>query len=254
MTNEVINVMIVEDMEDARHSLEHLLSSFPFINIVASVANIRDAEIAFLQHKPTLIFLDVELPDKTGFEFLEDIGPIANDLTIIFATSFDYYAIQAIKHSAFDYLLKPIDPLELSLTLEKLRKNIEQDNFQANLTKLVSSLQPARPLKLNSKNGFVLVNPENIMYCEADWNYTHIFLADGRKILITQNLGTLAERLEGDCFIRINRSNLINTNYLQHVDKKKLICLLKSDVVEYPLIISSSKAKLLDKTLISNEL
>lgn len=253
MTDKAINAMIVEDMDDARHSLEHLLSSFLFINIVASVANIRDAEIAFLQHKPTLIFLDVELPDKTGFEFLEDIGPIANDLTIIFTTAFDHYAIQAIKHSAFDYLLKPIDPLELSLTLEKFRKNIEKDNFQANLNKLVLSLQPPKPLKLNSKNGFVLVNPEDIMYCEADWNYTHIFLADSRKLLITQNLGTLADRLEWDYFIRINRSNLINTHYLQHVDKKKLICLLKNNVVEYPLTISGAKAKLLDKILSSIE-
>jgi two-component system, LytTR family, response regulator len=243
MSSETIKAMIVEDQDAARLALEQLLSRETDVTLVDSATTVREAVESFLLHKPDLVFLDVELPDGTGFDFLERIKPVSNHLSIIITTAFDHYAIKAIKHAAFDYLLKPIDPLDLKLSLEKIRQSRSNLKFQENITQMVSSIQPSKPLKFNSKNGFVMVNPADIMYCEADWNYTNLVLSNSTKILVSLNLASIDRLLDKKNFIRISRSILINSDYVLSGDKKRKLIILKKDNSEHIVKIAASKLK-----------
>jgi len=241
--------MIVEDLDDARLVLERLLANHPDVHLVATAATVDEATMAWLKHKPELVFLDVELGDRTGFEFLESIREVASDLTVIFTTAFGHYALKAIKNSAFDYLLKPVDPAELAMALEKFRVKKTGSKLTHDLGSLSAYLNEGKYLKLNSKQGFVVVNPAEILYCQADWNYTEIYLAGKSKYLITQNIGNLEEQLSQEDFVRANRSLLLNLSYLKQVDKSKGICILKNGPEEIKITLSASKIRILEKAL-----
>jgi two-component system, LytTR family, response regulator len=245
-----INTMIIEDNHDARCLLEGFLKEHTDINLVATASTVDEATLAWLKFKPELVFLDVELDDHSGFEFLEKIQEFASGLTVIFTTAYEHYSLQAIKHAAFDYLLKPIDPAELLLALEKYRAKESHHRFTQNLESLTTHLHENKHLKLPSKHGFVVVHPADILYCKADWNYTEIFLVGNTRHLVTQNIGSLTERLPQKDFIRANRSLLLNINYLKSVDKHKGTCTLKNGPEEIVLPLSATKIRILEKMLI----
>jgi two-component system, LytTR family, response regulator len=249
MNKDKINTIIVEDNFDACCLLEGYLKNHEDINVTAVASTVDEATLAWLKFKPTLVFLDVELDDHSGFEFLEKIREFASGLTVIFTTAYEHYSLQAIKHAAFDYLLKPIDPAELSLALEKFRAKESHQRFTQNLESLTAHLQENKHLKLPSKHGFVVVHPTDILYCKADWNYTEIFMVGNTRHMITQNIGGLAERLPTKDFIRANRSLLLNINYLKNVDKHKGTCTLRNGSEEITLPLSASKIRMLEMML-----
>jgi two-component system, LytTR family, response regulator len=248
MKNDAISAMVVEDNHEARLLLEKHLAVYPDIHLVASAGTVDEATLAFIKHRPGMVFLDVELEDRTGFEFLDNIREIAGDLIVIFTTAFDHYAVEAIKHSAFDYLLKPIDPEELDSSVQKFRSRETSHPFDKHLDMLHSGLKH-KQLKLNKKHGFVVVDPLEIIYCKADWNYTEIFLIDGISHTITENIGSFMERLPPEDFIRANRSLILNLNFLKQVDKVKRICILKSGNEEISLTLSTAKIRKLERLL-----
>jgi two-component system, LytTR family, response regulator len=248
MKAEPTKAMIVEDLYEGRLLLENLLKEYSNIALVASVRTVDEATLAYLKHRPGLVFLDVELDGRTGFEFLENIRGIDNRLKVIFTTAFDHYAVEAIRHAAFDYLLKPLDPYELKLTIQRYFESETPSAFDRNLATLKSSLQN-KPLKLNKKHGFVLVNPFDILCCQADWNYTEITLADGVRHLVTINIGKMEKQLPPSDFIRANRSLILNLNHLQQVDKAQKICLLKSGNQEIAIPLTVAKIRKLERLL-----
>ena len=249
MKNESISVLIVEDNRGARLLLEKYLAGFEDIHLVASAKSVDEATLAFLKFRPELVFLDVELDDRTGFEFLENIRGLASNLTVIFTTAFGHYAVEAIKHSAFDYLLKPVDPEELAHSVQKYRNKVSSGQFDMNMKSLQSHLNEPKQLKLNKKHGFVMVNPDEILYCQAEWNYTEIFMADAAHHMVALNIGHLEEKLPAAGFIRANRSLILNLKYLQQVDKAKGVCILKYGQKETPIPLSVSKIRKLERLL-----
>jgi two-component system, LytTR family, response regulator len=249
MKSESIPAMIVEDNREARLLLEKYLAGFPDIHLIASLQSVDEATLAFLKHRPELVFLDVELGDRTGFEFLENIRGIASHLSIIFTTAFDHYAVEAIKHSAFDFLLKPVNLEELSIAILRYRDKLTSVLFETKLNSLQSKLNDHKPLKLNKNHGFVMVNPDEILYCQADWNYTEIIMADTTHHMVALNIGHLEKQLPAAGFIRANRSLILNLKYLQQVDKAKGICILKNGEKETTIPLSVSKIRKLERML-----
>jgi two-component system, LytTR family, response regulator len=249
MKNESISAMIVEDNREARLLMEKYLAGYPDIRLVASAISVDEATLAFLKHRPELVFLDVELDDRTGFEFLENIRGITSELTVIFTTAFDHYAVEAIKHSAFDYLLKPVDPEELTNSVQKYLNKVSSGQFDTSLKSLQSHLNERKQLKLNKKHGFVMVNPDEILYCQAEWNYTEIFMADTTHHMVAFNIGHLEGQLLAAGFIRANRSLILNLKYLQQVDKAKGVCILKNGQKETSIPLSISKIRKLERLL-----
>tara|TARA_B100000809_G_scaffold266929_1_gene333163 strand:+ start:6695 stop:7444 length:750 start_codon:yes stop_codon:yes gene_type:complete len=211
--------IIVDDEKGCRDSLEVLLKDFANINIVAVVNSIAQAQEAIINLKPQLVFLDIEMPGGTGFDLLEKITPI--DFDIIFTTAYDQYAVKAIKYSALDYLLKPVDPAELKeavirFSSKKHDQNLINDKFKTLLSNIGTETSHQK-VAIPYGEGISFVKISDIIHFQSDGSYTNMYTINNEKpTLISKPIGDYQEMLEGESFIRIHRSHLIN---IQHVEK-----------------------------------
>ena len=211
--------IIVDDEKGCRDSLESLLKDSPEINIVAVLDSIELAEEAIKNLQPQLVFLDIEMPSGTGFELLERISPINFD--IIFTTAYNQYAIKAIKYSALDYLLKPIDPIELleaiaRFTSKKHDQNLINDKFKTLLNN-ISSEGNHQKIAIPDGEGLNFIKMSDIIRFQSDGSYTYMHTINNPKpTLISKPIGDYQEMLVNEPFARIHRSHLIN---LEHVSK-----------------------------------
>ena len=225
---EKVRCIIVEDLEAPRAFLEKELQRFEALQLIGAYGSAEAALENIIPDKPQLIFLDVELPQKSGFDFLTDLKRINLHPCIIFTTAYDQYAIQAIKHAAFDYLLKPIDPEELTITINRYLNQASSCSMEEKIDKLLEHVNPNHKIRFNTRQGFILVSPAEIIYGEADWNYTRIFLTGDRQETISINIGKVLEKLPSGQFVRISRSHAINPKFLVKVNRKTKIITLKS--------------------------
>lgn len=246
MNAEVYTTLIVEDDPAALEALKVMLGQFKEIKVACCARNATEAYSLTIKEIPELIFLDVEMPGKSGIEFLDIILREGLHPTVIFTTAYQDYAIEALRRSAFDYLLKPIDPEELAMVINRFRNKISRQQFVEDLQRLVARLKHPQALKFNSKRGFVMIDPEDIIYCEADWNYTDIYYGDDNRELVAMNLGKVSEMLPADYFVRVSRSILININYLSRVDKKQHLIFLKKNSKEYSIKASTMNLRKLE--------
>lgn len=224
-------VIIVDDEEGARESLSNLLDKYvENVNVVAKAENIASAMEKINKYNPSLVFLDIEMPFGSGFDLLERMKPIHFD--IIFVTAYDHYALKAIKFSALDYLLKPVDIDELRAAVEKHRKNNTQKT-EANYENLLENLKTEdddKKLAIPDTHGVTFLKLKDIIRCESDGNYTRIYLTSGKKILASKTLGEYEHLLEGDNFYRIHRSNLVNLSHIKkYVKGDASYCLLSDE-------------------------
>jgi len=218
----MIKALLVEDEEQSRQLLKTLLSkNCPNIEVVATAANVKEASEAVQKYQPDLVFLDITMPDGTGFDLLEKISPIKFD--IIFTTATDKYAIKAIKYSALDYLLKPIDVEELKHSVDKLIQKKQQLNTVENLSHLLQNLKQNtdnyQKITLPTGSAYEIVYIKDIIRCEAEGSYTMFFLTNGKKLLVTAGLKHYEDLLPQKEFMRIHHHHLININHVSRVLK-----------------------------------
>ncbi len=211
--------IIVDDEKGCRDSLENLLNDIPQISIVAKVDTIVLAQEAINNLHPQLVFLDIEMPGGTGFELLEKISPFNFD--VIFTTAFDQYAIKAIKYSALDYLLKPVDPTELEEAVNRFTsKKHDQDlinNKFKTLLNNISSETTHQKIAIPDGEGLNFIKITDIIRFQSDGSYTYMYKVGNQKpTLISKPIGDYQEMLTNEPFVRVHRSHLIN---LQHVAK-----------------------------------
>ena len=211
--------IIVDDEKGCRDTLESLLQDFPEINIVATVNSIELAQEAITNLQPHLVFLDIEMPGGTGFEMLEKLNTINFD--IIFTTAYDQYAIKAIKYSALDYLLKPIDPSELEGAIQRFSsKKHDQDLINNKFKTLLNNLggeTSHQKIAIPDGEGLSFVKIKEIVRFQSEGSYTYLHtLGNPKPLLISKPIGDYQEMLTNEPFVRVHRSHLIN---LQHVDK-----------------------------------
>ena len=195
------------------------------------------------------IFSGFSNNEKDGFNFIEQVHHSGKDPGIIFVTAFEHYAIQAIRNSVFDYILKPVHQEELDSAIERFRLRGRRVQEQ-DLNLLAAALRGNGPskIKLNTRSGYVLIDPSEVVYCQADGNYTHIQLTRGSSEIITQNLGAIEEILEGRSFFRASRSYLLNLRYLSRVDRKSCSCTLEYAGESCSIKIPAQKVKMLETT------
>ena len=215
--------LIVDDETEAREVLSLLLSDFDEIKIVGEAKNGEEALEKTLLLKPDIIFLDIEMPVKSGFDFIQEVNKYELDFSIIFVTAFNKYAIEAFKYAAFDYLLKPVERIELAKTIQRYKSN-RKDQILSEKTKLLFEKINYKQIKLKTINGFVLINPDDIAYCIADGNYANVFTKNGDKVFVSCYLGDVLNKLNKDNFFRISRSVFINLSLLHRVNKKNRKC------------------------------
>lgn len=218
----MIKALIVDDSADNRSYLRTLLSSsHPQVQVLGEAANVQEALLAIARHSPDLVFLDVEMPGGTGFDLLRKLETWPFD--VVFCTAYERYAVQAIRFSALDYLLKPVQPDELAEALERFvaarssgsSRRMVQEQFLSNLA------QPdVQAMKLTLTNGdrTYFVSPAEVTHCTADDNYTELHTADGRRFVSARTLKDYEEMLTPLGFLRVHRSSLVNRSAITHLD------------------------------------
>jgi DNA-binding LytR/AlgR family response regulator len=244
---DTLRSLIVDDEPEARELLNFILQEKEGLEVVGMAANVDEALKLYREQRPDLVFLDIQMPEKDGFQFISALENDSHVPGIIFVTAFDNYAIQAIRNSVFDYIMKPVRQEELLFSVERFRAMNHRVRGQ-DLGRLIEILKQREPgkIKLNTRSGYILIQPSEVVYCKADGNYTHIQLSRGNFELTTQNLGTIEELLRTGTFFRVSRSYLVNLKYLSRVDRKSNHCILEYQGESISIKIPSQKIKLLE--------
>ncbi len=214
MDTRKITTLIVDDEENSRFTLSEMLRMFcPEVEVVGEADGVESAIAQTKKLNFDVVFLDIQMMDGTGFDFLKQISPVEFD--VIFITAYDQFAIQAIKYSALDYLLKPVDADELIEAVNKVKKRDPKDRNQYDV--LLENIQNKEKQKivLSTTEGIHIIQVDNIIRCEADDYYTRIFLNDKRMIMISKTLKNTEELLSGKSFVRSHKSHLVNLQFVK---------------------------------------
>jgi two-component system LytT family response regulator len=207
-----MKALIVDDERLARVELRRLLTPFKEINIVGEAVNTEDALEKISKLNPELIFLDIQMPGKNGFELLEELDSVP---TVVFTTAYDEYALKAFEYNAMDYLLKPIEPKRLEETIKKLvEKNRKDHVFKSEKQALTENDQIF--VKDGERCWFVKLS--SIRLFESEGNYVRLYFEDV-KPLILRTLNYLDERLDNKTFFRANRKHIVNLKYIDKVEQ-----------------------------------
>ena len=241
----MIRAIIVDDEPYCCDTLETMLEKYcPEVQLVAICHSGEDAIAAIGQQKPDLVFLDIEMPRMNGFDMLQKIGTI--NFEIIFTTSFDQYALRAIRFSALDYLLKPIDKEDLVNSVQKVIQRTQKpiaQQLQLLMQKLQQPVNPLNKIALPTMEGLQMVPVESILYCESDSNYTIFYLKDKQKIIVSRTLKEIEELLEEFSFTRVHSSYLVNLHEVNKYVKGEGGYLVLND--GSTVNVSASRKKLL---------
>lgn len=212
-----MKAIIVDDERLARKELSSLLADYPEIDIVAESHNADHAISKIESLQPDLIFLDIQMPVKTGFELLEELSFVPY---VIFTTAYDEYALKAFEVNAFDYLLKPIERIRLKESLQKLKERIKEekeDEVVEMLSEQNSSLGLDDQIFVKDGERCWFVKLTKISAFESEGNYVRIHF-DGNKPLILKSLNNLEQRLNEKSFFRANRKFIINLSWIQNME------------------------------------
>jgi len=206
-----LKAVIVEDSRLARNELKELIKAHTEIEVLGEAENVDEGFKLINETKPDLLFLDINMPEKDGFELLEMLDEVP---TTIFTTAFDEYAIKSFEYNAFDYLLKPISQKRFSKSIEKVIENV--DNKARDETKIESALSLDKQIFIKDGEKCWLVKIQDISLFEIVGNYTRVFF-DNNKPLIYKSLAQVEEKLPTEVFFRANRQQIININHVKKV-------------------------------------
>ena len=214
----MIRTIIIEDEPMSRDMLTLMLQRYKNdIEIIDTCSNPTDGIESISKHKPDLIFLDIQMPKMNGFDMLKRVGVI--DFEVIFTTAFDQYAINAIKVSALDYLLKPVDDDELLTAIDKCKLRMKEKKpglqFQ-NLFDILANKNPLdKTIALGASDGISFIKMSDILRVEAQGRYAKFYLLNKETILVSKTLGDFEEILSANQFFRIHDSAIINLNHVK---------------------------------------
>lgn len=221
-----MKAIIIDDELSGREVLKKLLEkNCPDVDIRKMSNSIETGLLAIKEVKPHLVFLDIQMPNGSGFDLLNKLDKI--DFEIIFVTAHDDYAIRAFKYSAVDYLLKPLKVTELVDAVKKAKGRIDSNHKKDNLVFLTEKMNQGKKNILNNKlllptlGGYHITDVAEIAYCKSDSNYTHFHFIDGKSILVSKTLKEFETILLEHNFFRIHRSFIINLNYIAKYHKGK---------------------------------
>lgn len=227
--------VIIDDEEKSVQTLRQMLNLFcSDVQIIGEANGVKEGLELLSEVKPDVLFLDIQMPDGSGFDLLKQLDERAFNL--IFTTAFDQYALKAIKFSALDYLLKPIDADELKEAVKKVQeKTTPSAEAVDNLLGNISQKAEDQKIVLSTAEGMHIIQVKNIIRCQADDYYTNFYLNDGRRIMISKTLKENEELLDEHHFIRPHRSHLVNMAYVKRYVKSDGGYIVLSDGTQIPV-------------------
>lgn len=226
----MIKALIIDDEARARNVLKHYLENFnPEVTELQQADSVDGALELLKEYRPDIVFLDVEMPHKNGFSFLVEVQDPAFD--VVFTTAYNQYAIQAIRFSALDYLLKPVDPEELRSSIQRhLEKRQSQESRKELYRNLVDNIGRKEVkdfrIAVPSSEGFYFFMVDEIFRLQADRSYTHIHLVNRKPFVASKTLKHFEEMLEEFGFIRTHKSHLVNPRHISRLSNDNEFVLL----------------------------
>lgn len=211
---EKIRTILVDDEKSSLVILEKLLQKHvPEIDIISTAQSVEQAIEEIDKHKPDLVFLDISMPDGDGFEVLERVQH--KDFGVIFITAYDQYAIKAFEYAALHYILKPVEPEELKIAVERYKETSNEE-----LIKKISALSTnikEKPSKLilPTSSGLHIIDLEEIIRCESSNNYTTFYLTTGKKIMVSKSIQNYENMLKDSHFCRIHNKHIVNLKFIK---------------------------------------
>jgi len=231
----MLTCIIIDDESDAIEGLSQLLESFinDKVNLIGTATNLSDGVSLIKDKKPDMIFLDIDMPEENGMAIYNYFP--SPQFKVVFTTAYEQYAIDAIKKSATDYLLKPINFVELNDAISKVIKSKTKKQNQLEIEDKINSISPANTIGVDimipTQDGFDMENTKNIEYCKADGMYSIIYLYSGRQIMVSKPLKVLQELLSSKHFYKTHQSYLINIHYIRKFTRgDQSVVLLRSGV------------------------
>ena len=248
MSEKNIRTVIIDDETKARETINDMLNIYcSELEVIGQAHDVLSGIQLIKKLKPDLVFLDIKMPDGTGFDLLNRIEK--KDFSLIFLTAFDEYAVKAFKFSAIDYLLKPLDPDELIAAINRVKLYRENDN--ENISVLIDNLKSikkdSKKLVLKTAESIFLVNISDILRCESTGNYTKFFLTEQKPVLVSRTLKEYDDILTEYSFFRVHQSHLVNLDHILRLDKADGGTLIMSDNKSVP--VSTRKKESLVKAL-----
>lgn len=233
----MMKVVIVDDEASVRNSISAILSGqYPAIEVAATAASVEEGYALVREHRPDLLFLDVEMPDGTGFDLLKKISSIS--FKVIFITAHQQYALDAIKVSALDFVLKPFGSEDICNAVDKAMQLINTEEEQLKLKTLQANLENRKVMKrivLATSESLHIVEIKNIIRAEADSNYTRFLLSDGKTIMVSRTIKEFDSLLSGSGMVRVHQSHLINIAWANRFVKRDGGYLLLKDNSKIPV-------------------
>ncbi len=212
----MLKTVLIDDDESNISSLSEKLGKHcPLIEIIARCDNGQDAIKAIDDLQPDVVFLDIEMPIMNGFVMLQQLT--YKNFELIFVTAYDHYAIKAIRYSALDYLVKPVEIEELKAAVLKANTNRKNRSADSQVNFLLEHLKKKQPRRITipTAEGLQFINLEDIVYLEANNNYTYIHLSTQKKFLVSRTLKDFEDILPAESFLRIHHSNIINKSFVE---------------------------------------
>ena len=214
---EPIKVILVDDEPSSLQNLEQKISEFcPELKIVAAAAQPGEAIFLIRHHRPDVIFLDIEMPHMNGFRMLNELGDY--EAEIVFTTAYNHYAIEAIRMSAFDYLMKPVSIQDLRETVGRLRRQLAattKERLNVLRESLNRNVNQESKIAVPTWEGLEFILIKNVVRIESSSNYSRIFFINGESLLVTKQLKEFEEMLTPHRFCRVHNVHLINLNYVK---------------------------------------
>jgi len=245
-----MKIVVVDDEQKIREGITEVLTNYcPEVNSVYEASNVNSALQLINEVNPDVLILDISLGEETSFDLLEQLDHA--EFKIIFVTAYEEYAIKAIKISALDYLVKPVNPKELIQAVNIASKQLEHDRTELKLNALLTNIKNISEgvvkIILKTAESIFMVNVRDIIRCASDDCYTKFYLTDGRKIMVSKTLKEYEELLNGYGFFRPHQSHLVNLYFMDHFDKKSGGTIYMKDNSKVP--VSSRKRNSLMKEI-----
>lgn len=247
----LITAVIIEDEQNNIDNLAILLRQYcPQVEITGDATNANDGEKLILQLNPDIVFLDIQMPGKNGFDMLQSLR--THNFELIFVTAFEQYGIQAVKFSAIDYILKPIDAEELKSAVQKAIYRSSEKKQNRKLENLLDVLQNEQQkdthrIALTSAKETRFIKTKEIIRCESSNNYTTFYILGGERIMVSKPIFEYEEILQGYGFIRCHQTHLVNKRFIKSLVKQDGGYLLLEDGTEIP--VSRMKKEMVRKEL-----
>jgi len=231
-----VRSFIADDESAARTVIkDYIAQSFPDVIVVGEATSVEQAITLIQNQKIDLLFLDVQLEDGTGFQLLDQLPDL--NFNVIFTTAHDEFAIRAFRYNAIDYLLKPIDPDEFVMAVQKARQHQNQQILRRQFAQLVAATKENSfdRITLTTSEGQVFAKTNDIVRIETYGNYSFVFLAQSERLLVSKNLKEFEEMLPEPDFFRVHQSHIVNTGFVQKYIKDEGGFVIMSDNAKIPI-------------------